>query len=221
MPCSSRQERHQARQERERLEAQRRKAERMEAHERRMRKQVEEAARSRVDRARRHHERVTEDARRRREKDVRYASSSSSQSSTSGYEYFYGAHYQNWSQPNPPPTDPIHDAISRYKAGLERMSQLVAAGVQLSFADISWPTVNPIHGTYEISKERVKHIALSESLHPGKDRRSRLFAFLLLWHPDKFVTKWMQYVRESDRAAVEEGVTMVAGIANDLLSGST
>ncbi|CAE6473571.1 unnamed protein product [Rhizoctonia solani] len=220
MPCSSRQERHRARQEHERLEAQRRKSERIEAHERRMRKQAEDAARARVDRARRHQERIAEEALRRREKDARYTSSSSSQSSSSGYEYFYGPHYQNWFQPTPPPRSPIHEAISRYKTGLERMNQLVAAGVQLSFADIPWPTIYPIHETSGISKECVAHIALSESLHPGKDRRGRLFAFLLQWHPDKFIARWMQHVRESDRVAVHEGVTIVASLVNDLLSQS-
>ncbi|EUC54034.1 hypothetical protein RSOL_027640 [Rhizoctonia solani AG-3 Rhs1AP] len=221
MPCSSRQERHRARQEHERLEAQRRKFERMEAHERRMRKQTEDAARARVDRARRHHERIEEEALRRREKDPRYTSSSSSQSSSSGYEYFYGAHYQSWFQPTPPaPRSPIHEAISRYKTGLERMNQLVAAGVQLSFADIPWPTIYPICGTSGISKGCVEHIALSELLHPEKDRRGRLFAFLLQWHPDKFIARWMPHVRESDRAAVNEGVTIVASLVNDLLSQS-
>ncbi|KAG8745937.1 hypothetical protein FRC11_012915 [Ceratobasidium sp. 423] len=116
---------------------------------------------------------------------------------------------------------PIHEAVSRYKTGLERMNQLAAtAGVQLSFADVAWPTLHPIRGTYDISKDGVEHIALSELLYPGKDRRRRLVAFLLEWHPDKFVGRWMQHVRECDRAAVKEGVTIIAGIANDLLSGS-
>ncbi|KAF8685489.1 hypothetical protein RHS04_00575 [Rhizoctonia solani] len=47
-------EQHQIRQEREHLEAQKRKVERMEAHERRMKKQHEDAARAKADRARRH-----------------------------------------------------------------------------------------------------------------------------------------------------------------------
>ncbi|KAH7336842.1 hypothetical protein B0J17DRAFT_665050 [Rhizoctonia solani] len=222
MPSCNRQERHRARQEHERLEAQKRKAERMEAHERRMRKQAEDAVRARADRARRHQERTAEETRRRREKDARYASSSSPRSSYSEYEYFYGAYYQSWSQPNPPtPMNLIHEAVSRYKTGLERMHQLAATpGVQLSFADIAWPTLYRIHGPHQMSKEWVEHIALSELLCPEKDRRGRLFAFLLQWHPDKFLARWMQLVRESDRAAVKEGATMIAGIINGLLSGS-
>ncbi|CAE6433896.1 unnamed protein product [Rhizoctonia solani] len=222
MPSPSRQERHRVRQEHELLEAQKRKAERMEAHKRRMRKQAEDAAYAKAERARRHQERVAEDTRRRRERDARHASPNSSQSSYSGSEYFYGAYYQSWSQPNPPPpVSPIYGAVDRYKTGLERMNQLAATpGVQLSFADIAWPTVYPIRGTHDISKDAVEHVALSESLYPGKDRRRRLVAFLLEWHPDKFVGRWMQHVCECDRAAVKEGVTIVAGIVNDLLSGS-
>ncbi|QRW20299.1 hypothetical protein RhiXN_09274 [Rhizoctonia solani] len=52
-------EQHQIRQEREHLEAQKRKVERMEAHERRMKKQHEDAARAKADRARQTIHRVT------------------------------------------------------------------------------------------------------------------------------------------------------------------
>ncbi|KAJ1303469.1 hypothetical protein OPQ81_011656 [Rhizoctonia solani] len=223
MSLPSRQERHRARQEREHLAALSRKAERMEAHERRMKKQAEDAARARADRARRHQERTIEGARRRREKDPRYTRSNGTHSNYSQYEYLYGAYYQTWTQPDPSArANPIHEALNRYKDGLERMNQLVAIpGAQLCFTDIPWPTMYPIDGVYGISKDSIKHIVLSEMLYPGKDRRGRLIAFLLQWHPDKFVARWIPYVRESDRTAVEEGVTIVAGIVNDLLSGST
>ncbi|CAE6471930.1 unnamed protein product [Rhizoctonia solani] len=225
MPAFNRQEQHRARQERERLEAQKRKAERMEAHERRMRRQTEDAARARADRARRHQERVADEAKRRHERDARFTRSSSAHSSSSEYDYFNGAHYhqqpQHYSHPSPP-MNATHDAIGRYKAGFERLKQVaMTRDEKLSFTDIPWPTLYPICGTHGLSKDSVKHIALSELLYPEKDRRGRLLAFLRHWHPDKFVGRWMQHICESDRTAVQEGVTMVAGIVNELLSTST
>ncbi|KAF8685487.1 hypothetical protein RHS04_00573 [Rhizoctonia solani] len=219
MPAFSRQEQHRMRQEREHLEAQKRKAERIQAHERRMRKQAEDAARAKADRARRHQERVADETRRRREKDARYPRSSSAQSNYAEYDYSYGAHnQQQFQHDSSTSATATRDAIRRYTAGLGRMNRVaVACDEQLSFTDIPWPTLYPICGTYGISKESVRHIVLSELLYPWKDRRGRLLAFLRYWHPDKFVGRWMQHIRESDRAAVYEGVTMVAGIANDLL----
>jgi hypothetical protein len=191
MSVFSRQEQHRVRQVREQLEAQKRKAERIEAHERRMRRQVEDAARARADRARRHQERVAEDSRRRCERDARFSRSSSAHSSYSEYNHFHDAYHPQHSQsvpPAPPITNTMQEAINRYQAGLARMNRVAMShNEQLSFADIPWPTLHPICGTHGLSKESVKHIALSGLLYPGRDCRGRLLMFLRHWHPDKFV----------------------------------
>ncbi|KAF8754986.1 hypothetical protein RHS01_05570 [Rhizoctonia solani] len=51
-----------------------------------------------------------------------------------------------------------------------------------------------------------------------KTAKARLRELLLLWHPDKFVGRWMCYVVPADQPDVTEGVMAVARIANELMA---
>ncbi|KAB5593080.1 hypothetical protein CTheo_3462 [Ceratobasidium theobromae] len=182
MFTSRRQQEHHARQEREHAEALKRKAERREAHERRMKKQTEDAARLKAQRARRHREMLEEHARRKGK------GGWSGHSSWSEYDYSY---YKPSSEVPRSTTSQEQErvAVVRYEAGWERMRRLADMGARLRFSDIPWPTVHPIATPYELKLQRsnIKQFILSGWLNLGQDRRMRLRAFILQWHPDKFI----------------------------------
>lgn len=88
----------------------------------------------------------------------------------------------------------------------------------LYFSNIPWPTVRAPRGPDDITKEAVAALVLSPSHSPDKNAKARLRELLLLWHPDKFVGRWMSFVVPADQEDVTEGVMTVARIANELLA---
>ncbi|CUA77227.1 hypothetical protein RSOLAG22IIIB_06582 [Rhizoctonia solani] len=90
--------------------------------------------------------------------------------------------------------------------------------VILFFSNIPWPTVRAPRGPEDITKEAVASLVLSASHSQAKNVKVRLRELLLLWHPDKFVGRWMCYVVPADQPDVTEGVMAVARIANELLA---
>ncbi|KAF9516629.1 hypothetical protein BS47DRAFT_1340507 [Hydnum rufescens UP504] len=88
----------------------------------------------------------------------------------------------------------------------------------LLFGDIPWP----IYSTrgfkpHEITKERVGRFILSRFHSTDKSPRERLRSALILWHPDKFDTKWLPRVDPSEQALVKEGVSAVVRALNELM----
>jgi hypothetical protein len=88
----------------------------------------------------------------------------------------------------------------------------------LLFGDIPWP----IYSTrgfkpHEITKERVGKFILSRFHSTDKSPRERLRSALILWHPDKFDTKWLPRVDPSEQALVKEGVSAVVRALNELM----
>ncbi|KAG8777760.1 hypothetical protein FRC12_000210 [Ceratobasidium sp. 428] len=88
----------------------------------------------------------------------------------------------------------------------------------LYFSNIPWPTIRSPRRPEDISKEAVTALVLSTSHSLEKNTKARLRELLLLWHPDKFVGRWMNFVVPADQADVTEGVMAVARIANELLA---
>ncbi|KAF8606766.1 hypothetical protein BDV93DRAFT_520393 [Ceratobasidium sp. AG-I] len=213
---SSREKQHQARQQLEHAEALKRKAERREAHERRMRRQAEEAARAKLERARRHKLHKEQEEKYRREKEQRRSWGSSAQSE---FNFNQNAYTSSSSSSGPDWSGMLErEAVARYEAGWERMRQVSAAGQALRFSDIPWPTLQPISSPQDLSRRSIESFIFSDSYCQRQDRRTRLRAFILQWHPDKFIGRWISDVFEQDENAVREGVTLVTCIANELLA---
>ncbi|KAG8738502.1 hypothetical protein FRC10_006787 [Ceratobasidium sp. 414] len=114
-------------------------------------------------------------------------------------------------------------AWARYTSQWNKLQGTGVPGKQatdaiLYFSNIPWPTVRSPRRPEDISKEAVAALVLSPSHNPEKGTKARLRELLLLWHPDKFVGRWMTYVVPADRDDVTEGVMAVARIANELLA---
>lgn len=88
----------------------------------------------------------------------------------------------------------------------------------LTFASIPWPMhPQPLSPT-ELDGAQVRAFILSPSHSQNKGHKQRLREQLLRFHPDRFEGRWLSRVRESDRAAVQQGVNMVARFLNDALA---
>ncbi|KAG9119951.1 hypothetical protein FRC07_004784 [Ceratobasidium sp. 392] len=114
-------------------------------------------------------------------------------------------------------------AWARYTTQWNKLQGTGAPGKQASdailyFSNIPWPTVRSPRRPEDISKEAVAALVLSSSHSHEKSTKARLRELLLLWHPDKFVGRWMSYVVPADQEDVTEGVMAVARIANELLA---
>ncbi|CAE6347304.1 unnamed protein product [Rhizoctonia solani] len=121
--------------------------------------------------------------------------------------------------------DPNSDsaAWARYTAQWNKLQTMGVPGKKnsdaiLFFSNIPWPTVRAPRGPDDITKEAVASLVLSSSHSHDKNVKARLRELLLLWHPDKFVGRWMCYVVPTDQPDVTEGVMAVARIANELMA---
>ncbi|QRV77769.1 hypothetical protein RhiJN_05784 [Ceratobasidium sp. AG-Ba] len=113
-------------------------------------------------------------------------------------------------------------AWARYTTQWNKLQGTGAAEKQtdaiLYFSNIPWPTVRSPRRPEDITKEAVAALVLSNSHSQQKNTKARLRELLLLWHPDKFIGRWMAYVVPADQEDVTEGVMAVARIANELLA---
>ncbi|KAH7336843.1 hypothetical protein B0J17DRAFT_445260 [Rhizoctonia solani] len=120
--------------------------------------------------------------------------------------------------------DPVSSeaaAWSRYTTQWQKLQAMGMPGKKnsdaiLFFSNIPWPTVRAPRGPDDITKEAVASLVLSASHSQEKSVKARLRDLLLLWHPDKFVGRWMSYVVPGDQPDVTEGVMAVARIATEL-----
>ena len=114
-------------------------------------------------------------------------------------------------------------AWARYTSQWAKLQGMGASGTRtadaiLYFSNIPWPTIRAPRHPDDITKEAVAALVLSSSHSHDKSTKARLRELLLLWHPDKFVGRWMSFVVPADQPDVTEGVMAVARIANELLS---
>ncbi|CAE6485339.1 unnamed protein product [Rhizoctonia solani] len=119
-------------------------------------------------------------------------------------------------------------AWSRYKSQwrlLKRVTSADPAAGQLQvlrFEDLPWPTVVPPSSPGMITDAEVAAFLLSgPPLREGESMKARIKDSLLTWHPDKFAGRWIQYVIESDRARVTEGITAVVRAGSRALADYT
>ncbi|KAG8743447.1 hypothetical protein FRC10_012026 [Ceratobasidium sp. 414] len=104
-----------------------------------------------------------------------------------------------------------------------RWAQLRAEQAQpgeLAFTDLPWPSYPPPKlplSPEALSKQAISAFLLSPLHSIGKPRRQRLREALLLYHPDRFVAKWMGLIWEKDAPPVQEAVGRVARVLTGLV----
>ncbi|KAF8308385.1 hypothetical protein DL93DRAFT_2044002, partial [Clavulina sp. PMI_390] len=89
----------------------------------------------------------------------------------------------------------------------------------LRFGDIPWPIFS--NGPFmpaDITPQTVGAFLLSPFHSVDKSTKERLRSALIQWHPDKFESRWLGMVVDSEKALVAEGVGAVARAINDLLA---
>ncbi len=138
-------------------------------------------------------------------------------------------------QPQPPPQPPRSQAsewdrearVARegWTAYQERWNGLQATASTskrpLRFGDIPWPifSTGPFNPA-DITTNRVRQFLLSRFHSTDKTTKERLRNALIVWHPDKFQTRWLKLVDEKERTLVTEGVNAVARAIYDLLANA-
>ncbi|QRV84169.1 hypothetical protein RhiJN_12185 [Ceratobasidium sp. AG-Ba] len=109
-------------------------------------------------------------------------------------------------------------AVDAWIAYDARWNQLRAGRAQpgeLAFTDLPWPSYPPPKlplSPEALSRKAVTSFLLSPLHSIGKPRKQRLREALLLYHPDRFVAKWMGLVQEADALSVQEAVGRVARV---------
>ncbi|EUC57540.1 hypothetical protein RSOL_224300, partial [Rhizoctonia solani AG-3 Rhs1AP] len=90
----------------------------------------------------------------------------------------------------------------------------------LRFTDLPWPCYPPPRLPLDpdaLSKQAISSFLLSPLHSIGKPRKQRLREALLLYHPDRFIAKWMGRVRKDDAQEVQEAVGRVARVLTGLV----
>lgn len=86
---------------------------------------------------------------------------------------------------------------------------------ELDFKTVPWPLVLPPKSTDDITQEAIVAFLYSHHHSQDQSRKERIRNAQLRWHPDRF-RRFLGRVSETDRAAVEEGVGIVARVLNEL-----
>lgn len=88
----------------------------------------------------------------------------------------------------------------------------------LTFETIPWPVQLPPEDPTMLTREAISTFLFSEN-HPDrkKSRRHRLREALRLYHPDRFMGKWMTLAQDSERQKIENGIGRVVRAMNFLM----
>ncbi|KAG8695498.1 hypothetical protein FRC09_009119 [Ceratobasidium sp. 395] len=95
------------------------------------------------------------------------------------------------------------------------------ASIRLTFHNIPWPVFSQPNSTSHLNSRTIGAFILS-SLHDGGGgtRRERIRTAMRLWHPDKWMGRYMSKVDPRHAQVVKEGVDAVAGALAELLAAS-
>ncbi|KAK2463215.1 hypothetical protein APHAL10511_004870 [Amanita phalloides] len=107
----------------------------------------------------------------------------------------------------------ILDAWTGYET---RWAAMQGSRDPLTFLSIPWPVLSAPDQPESMELADIASFLLSPAHSQAQTRRERIRAAQLRWHPDRF-RRYMGRVAETDKAAVEEGVGIVARCLNDLV----
>ncbi|KAG8993786.1 hypothetical protein FRB90_000607 [Tulasnella sp. 427] len=91
----------------------------------------------------------------------------------------------------------------------------------LDFQFLPWPVHPPPKSIEALTKESISSFVLSDLHSAEKTKKQRLRNALLLYHPDRFESKFMAFVKEEDHTLVKEAVGRVVRVLNALTEDGT
>jgi hypothetical protein len=103
--------------------------------------------------------------------------------------------------------------ISRWATLNQRPDGTEIQEIEMKYTDIPWPSYSQ---TLEKEDIRIFLYDTSQSQESG-DLRKTLRETIRIYHPDKFLGRFLGRVREGDREKVKEGVERVSRAINDLM----
>ncbi|CAK9779756.1 hypothetical protein CC85DRAFT_328864 [Cutaneotrichosporon oleaginosum] len=99
--------------------------------------------------------------------------------------------------------------------------------VELGFADIPWPVAaakgrgySIVLNSEDLTTDNVRRFLFALADDEGGDRRKVLREAIRLFHSDRFHSRVLPRVKESERERVREGVEAIARVLTDLLSAT-
>ncbi|GMK56936.1 hypothetical protein CspeluHIS016_0307760 [Cutaneotrichosporon spelunceum] len=114
---------------------------------------------------------------------------------------------------------------ARWRKRCTALFDVEVISVELGFADIPWPVqaakgvgISIVLRPEDLTTENVKRFLFALADDEGTDRRKILREAIRLFHSDRFHSRVLQRVKQSERERVREGVDVVARILTDLLS---
>jgi len=107
----------------------------------------------------------------------------------------------------------ILDAWDNYD---KRWASMATSSDPLEFKKTPWPLILPPRHTGDITRDAIVAFLFSPLHSQSQSRKDRIRSAQLRWHPDRF-RRYLGRVAENDRAAVEEGVGIVARCLNELM----
>lgn len=155
---------------------------------------------------------------------------------------------EEWLDLEPLPPSPAETpsfmkaAWTLYETGWKRLFDTPPEVNSLRFAEIPWPSLEPLPITTNprspkgktaaalpptalqisavLNQRSISKFLLSPHHSEGKSSRTRLRAALLRFHPDK-VARWVNLIQESERDAVVMGVEIVVRCLNELMRNAS
>ncbi|KAF8161168.1 hypothetical protein B0H34DRAFT_699749 [Crassisporium funariophilum] len=107
----------------------------------------------------------------------------------------------------------ILDAWTDYET---RWTSLTTSSEALDFKTTPWPIIVPPRNPDDITRDAIVAFLFSPLHSQNQSRKDRIRSAQLRWHPDRFL-RLSGRVVDADKAAVEEGVGIVARCLNDLM----
>lgn len=114
----------------------------------------------------------------------------------------------------------LRDSWRAYESRWSTLQRAAASSTivpySLDFEFLPWPVHPPPKSIDALTKDSISTFVLSDLHSAEKSKKQRLRDALLLYHPDRFESKFMAFVREQDRTLVTEGVGRVVRALNAL-----
>lgn len=98
----------------------------------------------------------------------------------------------------------------------KRWTSMAASSDPLEFKRIPWPLIIPPRDTGDITRDAIVALVFSPLHSQNQTRKDRIRSAQLRWHPDRF-RRFMGRISDKDKAAVEEGIGIVARCLNELM----
>lgn len=107
----------------------------------------------------------------------------------------------------------ILDAWANYESS---WTAFALSSESIEFKKTPWPLIIPPRNTGDLTRDAIVAFLFSPLHSQTMSRKDRIRSAQLRWHPDRF-RRFDSRITDEDRAAVEEGVGIVARCLNELM----